>query len=128
MCDIIMIESKEEQPKGKEEKNMTVNEIFKFKYEAMLKTMNSTAWRNFKFRAEYEKKHIAELMYMAIEITEFDIRENGGYKGELYEEIKQMHEAKLLASNKHRNEHGHVDRWWLTPKGFKYINKDGCIC
>ena len=107
---------------------MTVNEIFKFKYEAMLKTMNITTWRNFKFRAKYEKKHIAELMYMSIEITEFDILENGGYKGELYEEIKQMHEANLLASNKHRNEHDHVDRWWLTQKGFKYINKDGCIC
>lgn len=102
---------------------MTVANMLKKKYEYMLKNMNRCTWENFKARAEFENKHPAELMYMAIEITENDIKDNGGYSGELYTELKSMHESKLLASNKHRHECGHVDCWWLTKKGFNELNK-----
>lgn len=106
---------------------MTVANLLKMKYEDMLYSMKRVTWENFKARAEFEKKHPAELMYMALEITEHDIKAHGGYAGELYAELKAMHEAKLLASNKHRQEHGHVDRWWLTKKGFKELNKTANI-
>lgn len=102
---------------------MTVAAMFEQKYRELVKTMNSTTYRNFKERAEYENKHIAELMYMALEITEHDIKANGGYGGELYAELKAMHSAKQVASNKHRQEHGHIDRYWLTKKGFKAMNQ-----
>lgn len=102
---------------------MTIAELLKNKYETMLKNMNARTWQNIKARSEYENKHAAEIMYMMIEITEFDIKANGGYNSELYNELRTMHKNKLLASNMHRQEHGHVDKWWLTKKGFKELNK-----
>lgn len=102
---------------------MTVAKMFEEKYRELLKNMNDRTYENFKARAEYENKHLAELMYMSLEITEHDIKANGGYGGELYTELQTMHKNKLLASNKHRQEHGHIDRYWLTKKGFKALNK-----
>lgn len=106
---------------------MTVAKMFDQKYRELLKSMNSVTYRNFKARADCEGKHMAELMYMTLEITEQDIKAHGGYGGELYAELNNMHKAKQLASNKHRQEHGHVDRYWLTKKGFKVLNKNGDI-
>ena len=102
---------------------MKVAEMFELKYRELVKNMNGVTYRNFKARSEYENKHIAELMYMALEITQHDIKANGGYGGELYTELQAMHKSKLVASNKHRQEHGHIDRYWLTKKGFKALNQ-----
>lgn len=107
---------------------MILKEMFYQKYLNALKTMNKVSWENAKYYASAKKMHLAHYMYMCLEITENDIRENGGYAGELWQEIKEAHENKLLASNKHRQEHGHVDKYWLTPKGFKIINKDHSVC
>lgn len=106
---------------------MKAAEMFEQKYRELLKNMNGVTYRNFKARAECENKHLAELMYMALEITEHDIKSNGGYGGELYADLQEMHKAKLLASNKHRQEHGHIDRYWLTKKGFKALNQTESI-
>lgn len=107
---------------------MTVKEILYQKYQTMLKGMNRVTWENYKLQSQREKMHIAELMYMALEITVNDIRENGGWNGELWQEISEMHKAKLLASNAHRQYHGQVTCYWLTKNGFKAINKERSIC
>ena len=57
-----------------------------------------------------------------------DIKNNGGWNGELWAEISEMHKAKLLASNKHRMASSQVTKYWLTDKGWKAINKDHAIC
>ncbi len=94
----------------------------------MMKTMNDRTLENFEKRSECERKHMAELVYMALEITEFDIKKNGGYNSDLYKEIEEMHNNKLLASNKHRQYAGHITAYWLTKKGFKALNKNHEIC
>ena len=98
---------------------MTVFEILYQKYKTWLKNMTPREWRNLNEQAEHTNKHIVEIMFMALEITEFDIKANGGYKGELWQELHQMHQDKLIASNQHRQYHGKVDSYWLTQKGFK---------
>lgn len=105
---------------------MTVFEMLDIKYREWLKNMNEREWEKLKEEAEYYNKHIAEVMYMHLEITEYDIKKNGGYNGELWKEIKEMHANKLLASNQHRQYHGKVDCYWLTKKGFKHY-KDRLI-
>lgn len=107
---------------------MTVKEMFYQKYQEMLKNMNRVSWKNFEEQSKSQNKHMAELMYMALEITADDIRANDGWTGELWQEISEMHKAKLLASNAHRQHSGHVTAYWLTLKGFKSINKDHAIC
>lgn len=101
---------------------MTVKEMLDIKYREWLKNIRRREWENVNIYAEAKKMHVAEYMYMCLEITEQDIKNNGGYNGELYSDLKQMHEKKLLASNQHRQEHGHVDKWWLTKKGMKSLN------
>ena len=98
---------------------MTVKQFLENRYCDKMLNMTEREWKRIKEICEYSGKHPAEVVYMAFEITEFDIKANGGYKGELYEDIRRMHENKLLASNKHRQYHGKVDAWWLTKKGFK---------
>ena len=59
--------------------------------------------------------------YMSLEITVNDIKANGGYTGELWNEIRNAHENKLLASNAHRQDARTVTKYWLTNKGYKAI-------
>ena len=103
---------------------MTVFEMMDIKYRETMKTMTRENWKNITSM----KEHPAFTIYMGIEITVDDIRKNGGFNGELFREIDRMHKEKLLASNKHRQAHGEVTKYWLTPKGWKVINKDHAIC
>ena len=101
---------------------MTVKQFLENKYRENMLNMSKREWERIKENCEYSGKHPAEVIYMSFEITEFDIKANGGYKGELYDDICKMHSAKLLASNKHRQYHGKVDAWWLTKKGLKELD------
>lgn len=98
---------------------MTVREAFENKYREWLKRIRKNEWLTVQEMAEHQKLHPADYMILCLEITEKDIKANGGYKSQFYAELKQMHEAKLIASNCHRQEHGHIDRYWLTKKGLK---------
>lgn len=104
---------------------MTVAEMFDIKYRNFMKNVNRVTWQNI----TSQKRHPAETIYKALEITANDIRDNGGWNGELWQEIKAMHESKLLASNQHRQFYGQdITKYWLTEKGWRYINKDHSIC
>ena len=107
---------------------MTIKEMLFNKYAAQLKTMNKVTWDNLMSTSKETGVHPAECMYMGLEITADDIRDNGGWTGELWEEIDRAYKAKLLASNKHRQASGQVTKYWLTKKGFKALNKNGAIC
>ena len=100
---------------------MTVKQFLENKYREKMLTITEREWKRVKEDAEYSKKHPAEILYMSFEITENDIKNNGGWYGELHNDLLKMHEQKLVASNKHRQEHGHIDRYWLTKKGFKSL-------
>lgn len=107
---------------------MTAIELLYQKYCEKLKRINATAWANVERTAKEMKQHPAQVMYMDLIISVNDIREHGGFTGELYADIDRMHRAKLLASNKHRQYHGQVTQYWLTKKGFSFINKEHTIC
>lgn len=100
---------------------MTVKQFFENKYRTAMLTMDERKWARLKEEAEFYKVNPSEILYMCFEITAYDIKANGGYNGELYINIKEMHEKKLLASNKHRNYSGKIESYWLTPKGFKAL-------
>ena len=103
---------------------MTVFQLLDEKYRATMKRMNATTWRNI----TSQPQHPAQTIYRGLEITAEDIRKNGGWNGELWSEVNEMHKAKLLASNKHKAASGQVTKYWLTDKGWKVINKDHAIC
>ena len=107
---------------------MTVKEMFAIKYEELQKLHNLVFWSNAKYYAEAKKMPLAKYLYMGLEITERDIKANGGYNGELWHEIEQMHADKLLASNAHRQDPRTLTKYWLTGKGFREINQDHSIC
>lgn len=91
------------------------------KYGEWLKRIYKREWENIQSYASARGMHPAEYMYMCLEITANDIKANWG-NGELYAEIDRMHKQKLLASNKHRQEHGHITKYWLTKKGLKTLD------
>ena len=107
---------------------MKVIEMLDQKYREKLKTMHGSHWDVIKRDAAARKVHPAEIMYMALEITHNDIKQNGGYTGELWEDIQAMREAKLMASNANRQYSGHVTKYWLTKRGWMAINKNHAIC
>lgn len=107
---------------------MTVFEMLKQKYMDRLANLWPNQMKSIEEYSAAKKQHPAKTMFMALEITEFDIKRNGGYTGELYAEIAEMHRNKLLASNVHRQYSGKVTAYWLTEKGFNYINKKHAIC
>lgn len=107
---------------------MTVLEMLDKKYMALLGSIRESDWNNIKECSAEKNWHPAKTMYMALQISEYDIKENGGYTGELYAEIKEMHRNKMLASNVHRQYYGKVTKYWLTPKGFNHLNKNHAIC
>ena len=97
---------------------MTVKEMFERKYKEYMKNINRTAWENHKFYAESQKIPVYQHIILSLEITQNDLKKWGiRYDGEL----KELHTQKYIASNMHRNEHGHIDRWWLTKKGYKKL-------
>lgn len=97
---------------------MTVKEMFEAKYKEYMATVNRKTWENAKFYAEHKGVPVHKWVLLSIEITEADLKKWGvGYSGEL----KDLHLAKCIASNRHRQEHGHIDRYWLTPKGYKIL-------
>ena len=100
---------------------MTAFEMFKAKYEEWLKNMSKRDWENIKVYAPAKKMSIPDYMMMCLEITvnECNPRKNA----DAYWELIQMNEDKLVASNRHRHEYGHVTRFWLTKKGLKEFNK-----
>lgn len=103
---------------------MTVKEILNNKYLEDLKHINSTRWNYIKSLPD----HPAKTMYMGLEITVDDIKANGGYNGELWQEIVAMRKDKMIASNDRRQYSGHVTKYWLTEKGWRALNKDHAIC
>ena len=103
---------------------MTVAEMLDTKYRDFMKNVPYESWK----WITSQTKHPAEIIYRGLEITVNDIRKNGGFNGELWQEIKAMHESKLLASNQHRQAHGQITKYWLTEKGWRHINKDHAIC
>ena len=100
---------------------MTVKEFFEVKYREKMANITKREWERVKENAENNKMHPAQFMFMCFEITANDIKNNGGWYGELHSDLLQMHAQKLVASNKHRQEHGHIDRYWLTKKGYKKL-------
>ena len=100
---------------------MTVKQFLENKYREKMLTITEREYKRLNEDATYSKKHPVELLYMGFEITEHDIKQNGGWYGELHNDLLKMHEQKLVSSNKHRQESGHIDRYWLTQKGFKSL-------
>ena len=100
---------------------MTAFEMFKQKYEAWLKKMTKREWENIKACAAANQMHIPNFMLMCLEITEHEA--NPRKNADVYWELIQMNKNKLIASNRHRSESGHIDRYWLTKKGLKEFNK-----
>ena len=97
---------------------MTVKEMFEAKYKEFMLIINRTTWENAKYYAEYKRIPVYQQIMLSIEITEADLKKWGiQYGGELQE----LHKRKCVASNRHRQEHGHVDRYWLTEKGYKIL-------
>lgn len=100
---------------------MTLKEMFQKKYDELQKLYNPVWWSNAKYYAEAQKMTLEKYCYFSLEITEKDIKANGGYTGELWQEIKAAHESKLLASNAHRQDPRTLTKYWLTKKGYKAI-------
>lgn len=102
---------------------MTVKEILNDKYMRTMKNMtaNRLAFVN-------AQPCPIQYVYMGLEITVNDIKANGGYNGELWQEISEMQKAKLMASNAHRQYSGQVTKYWLTKREWNYINKNHVIC
>lgn len=101
---------------------MTVKEFFQNEYKEFMQTVKARTWRNIQETAEYRKCNPSDVIFMDyLTITEQDIKDNGGWGGDFYQEIKWMHEQKWLASNIHRQYHGRVIVYWLTKKGKKQL-------
>lgn len=96
---------------------MTVFELLTEKYRQRMQSMTEHDWAVIKEQAAKKKLHPAQIVYMTLEITEFDIRKNGGYCGDMYSEIRDLHTKKCMASNAHKQYHGKVDAYWLTANG-----------
>lgn len=94
---------------------MTVKEMFENKYRERMANMTEREWKRATENAEYRKMHVSKYILLSLEITEKDFYDNGiyYYGGEL----ENLHKQKLIASNRHRQEHGHVTVYWLTKKG-----------
>lgn len=96
-----------------------VKEMFEIKYMEVMANITPIAWKNAKFYAEQKHIPVHQEIMMGIEVTQHDLTKWGVfYYGT---ELERLHKAKCIASNRHRQEHGHVDRYWLTPKGYKAI-------
>ena len=98
---------------------MTVKEMFEAKYKEYMATINRRAWNNAVQCATEMRIPVHEFIMRSIEVTQHDLELWGVfYYGT---ELEKLHKAKCIASNRHRQEHGHVDRYWLTEKGYKQL-------
>ena len=100
---------------------MVVKEMLESKYREKMANITEREWKRVKADAECYGISVAECIIRELEITETDIKQNGGWYGELHTNLLDLHKQKLIASNKHRQERGHVDRYWLTPNGYKKL-------
>lgn len=98
---------------------MTVKELFENKYREKVANITAREWERVKQDAECKKMHPAKYMFLCLEITEKDLRANGMFY--FGSELEELHKAKCISSNRHRQERGHIDRYWLTEKGYKKI-------
>ena len=101
---------------------MTAFEMFQNKYENWLKNITKKEWENVKIYAEAKKMSIPDYMMMCVEVTINDA--NPRKNADVYWELIKLNENKLVASNRHRQYHGKVDKFWLTKKGLKEFNKE----
>ena len=98
---------------------MTVKEMFETKYKEHMATINRRAWDTAVLCATDMGIPVHEYIMMTIEVTQFDLAKwRAFYHGT---ELEELHKAKCIASNRHRQEHGHIDRYWLTAKGYKQL-------
>lgn len=97
---------------------MTVKEMFEAKYKEYMATINRRAWENAKYYAEHKNMPVHKFVMLSIEVTAADLKKWGIFYGG---ELEGLHKAKCVASNRHRQEHGHIDRYWLTEKGYKQL-------
>ena len=98
---------------------MTVKEMFEAKYKERMATIDKRTWEYAVRWANDNGKPVHEIVMMSIEVTQLDLKRWGvSYYGT---ELERLHKAKCIASNRHRQEHGHVDRYWLTDKGYKQL-------
>lgn len=100
---------------------MTIKEMLQKKYTELQGMHNPVWWANAKYYAEAKKMTLEKYCFLSLEITVKDIKENGGYNGELWREIETAHANKLLASNAHRQDARTMTKYWLTNKGYKAI-------
>lgn len=100
---------------------MTVKEMFEKKYREKMANITENEWGMATEWAKYYKKHPAEYVMRNLEITEKDFYDNGIY----YHggELETLHQLRCIASNRHRQERGHVTRYWLTHKGYNKLFK-----
>ncbi len=98
---------------------MTVKEIFEKKYREKMATITEREWKYANEDAEFYGMPVAEYIMRNLEITgnECNPRKNA----DAYWELIALNKSKLIASNMHRQEHGHIDRFWLTKKGYKQL-------
>ena len=99
---------------------MTVKQLLQEQYKDYMKNIHESAWKYCCECAAAKKMHVADyILINYICITEYDLKKNGVS----YSEAVDLNKSKLLASNRHRQEHGHVDAFWLTKKGIKWFNE-----
>lgn len=100
---------------------MTVKEMFENAYREKMANITVNMWEMAKAWATYYKKHPAEYVMRTLEITESDFYSNGIY----YHggELETLHKLGYIASNRHRQERGHVTCYWLTHKGYNKLFK-----
>ena len=93
--------------------------MFEAKYKEYMATINRREWDNAVRCANHYGMPVYEVIMKSIDVTEFDLeRWRTHYYGT---ELEQLHKAKCIASNRHRQERGHIDRYWLTDKGYKQL-------
>ena len=100
---------------------MTVKQMFENKYREKMANISKKEWERAIEWAAYHKKNPAEYVLRNIEITAKDFYDNGIY----YDggELEKLHISRYIASNRHRQERGHVTCYWLTQKGYSNFFK-----
>jgi hypothetical protein len=98
---------------------MTAKEMFENKYRAYMQNITPRAWEKCQAYAEAKKMPVYKFIMLNLQITvnECNPRQNA----EVYWELIQMNNDKLIASNRHKQYSGHVTTFWLTPKGYKKL-------
>lgn len=98
---------------------MTVKEMFENKYRETMANITEREWQRVLENAAAKQMHPAEYIIknLVITVNECNPRKNA----DAYWELIELNKNKLVASNRHRQYHGKVDCFWLTPKGYKKL-------